>query len=285
MFADDSTSDCITDTYEEAFKRVQEILNQLHNWASKNGFSIHTTIGKTEVMFISRKKFIGPLPRFQLNEQDINVTESVKCLGITIDNKLSWSNHVSNIMKNYRSKVKKLHQMRFLNAENLREIYFKGILPTVLYAIPIWGSCSTSLINKVNEIHIKAARFICKIKKSTPDSLVIEQAHWQQISWYYKKRVACITHQLYHNDPDSTLINIKRSERELRNNMKIEQPAFTTMKYRNSFSYRAAIIWNNLADELKQKPYESFKSAIKENKCYLNQIQIDKIYNGKILRR
>jgi len=34
--------------------------------------------------------------------------------------------------------LKKLNQMRFLNSENIREIYFKGILPLLLYPIPVW---------------------------------------------------------------------------------------------------------------------------------------------------
>jgi len=67
MFADDTTSYCIKNTHDEAFVEVQMILNQLNKWAGKNGFSIHTAIGKTEVMFISRKKFVGPVPEFSLN--------------------------------------------------------------------------------------------------------------------------------------------------------------------------------------------------------------------------
>ena len=34
------------------------------DYANKNGFQIHTDIGKTEIMFIFNKSFIGPLPAF-----------------------------------------------------------------------------------------------------------------------------------------------------------------------------------------------------------------------------
>ena len=80
MFADDSTSFCITNTFDKAFTKVQLILDQVNQWAISNGLTIHTDKGKTEIMFLSRQTFIGPFPNFQLNTNNINVT----------DCKMSW---------------------------------------------------------------------------------------------------------------------------------------------------------------------------------------------------
>jgi hypothetical protein len=90
--------------------------------------------------------------------------------------------------------------MRFLRPNILQEIYFKGVLPSVLYAIPVWGNCSPSLMEEINSIHVKAARFVRKVKKSVIDHDVLTKADWHPICWYYKRRVACIIYQLYHND-------------------------------------------------------------------------------------
>jgi len=57
--------------------------------------------------------------------------------------------------------------MRFLHPPELSEIYFKGILPSVLYSIAIWGIGSNTIIK--TDLNIKAARFINHIKKTIPN--------------------------------------------------------------------------------------------------------------------
>lgn len=286
MFADDTTSYSIRESHQEAFKAVQTTLVEIQDWSLRNGFGIHTSVGKTEIMFISKKRFIGPLPNFTLKGESIEVSSRVKCLGLTIDNNLTWSDHVLNSMKNFRSKLKKLLQMRYLHHSSLKEIYFKGILPSVLYGIAIWGGCSTHLMEKVNEIHIKAARFICKIKKRVPSPQVLDKAGWHKLDWYYKRRVLCITHQLYHNDSClSSLVQKRTERRSLRNNLVVTQPSFRYVKYKLSFRYRAAILWNNIQDCVKNKRYDDFKVFIKNNSHILNNISIEKDYSGKIIIR
>jgi len=80
LFADDTTCYAVGNNHQEVFAKLSNILLELTSWANKNGFTIHTSKGKTEIMFLSKRKFIGPLPAFKLGSANINVTESVKCL-------------------------------------------------------------------------------------------------------------------------------------------------------------------------------------------------------------
>ena len=80
-----------------------------------------------------------------------------------------------------------------------------GISPSVLYGILIWGNCATHLLDDVEKIHIKAARFIEKIKKSVKDSDVLARAKWKPLDYYYKKHMICKTYKIY-NDLSSPLL-------------------------------------------------------------------------------
>ena len=50
--------------------------------------------------------------------------------------------------------------MRQLPPKVLEEIYFKSIIPAVIYCILVWGNCSSALLNSLNPIHDRAARLI-----------------------------------------------------------------------------------------------------------------------------
>ena len=165
--------------------------------------------------------------------------------------------------------------MRFLNQQYLKDIYFKGIIPSVLYCIAIWGSCTKSIMFKINNIHLKAARFIQRVKKTVPDSDVLQAANWHSIMWYYKRRTVCITHKLFHgNDPNENLIQKKQISRNLRKNLQIEKRHFKYVKYKDPFNHRSATIWNNLTDNIKNMDFDKFETKITKNAQLIENIDI-----------
>ena len=50
--------------------------------------------------------------------------------------------------------------MRQLPPKVLEEIYFKSIIPAVIYGIVVWGNCSSVMLNSLTPIHERAARLI-----------------------------------------------------------------------------------------------------------------------------
>ena len=68
---------------------------------------------------------------------------------------------------NGRKAFKPKNRIQASNAFDLgatydRNIYFEGILPSITYSISLWGSSNS--LQALEEIHIKAARFIFYIK-------------------------------------------------------------------------------------------------------------------------
>ena len=93
------------------------------------------------------------------------------CLGIHIDNKLSWSPHVKSLRKRFSARVKKLKQLKGLDNRILESIYFKGIIPSITCSIALWGTSKS--LQTLEDIHIRAARFIFNIKESTLSTEVL----------------------------------------------------------------------------------------------------------------
>ena len=77
---------------------------------------------------------------------------STNCLGVTIDDKLSWSQHITLARSAFNAKVKMLS---FLSTSILETFYYKIVIPSVLYGIVNWGSGPK--FKDIEMIHIRAA--------------------------------------------------------------------------------------------------------------------------------
>ena len=200
----------------------------------------------------------------------------MNCVGFT------WSYHIKlkSLCKRFRARLKKLKHLKGLDKNTLEAIYFKGILPSVTYSISVWGSSKS--FQALEDIHIRAARFIHNITDSIAKVDVLDKAKWQTISYIYKKRMACVAYQAYYNQaPDSINdLYIKHSPpRSLRDNLKFEIQRPNSNFRRDSFSHRACNLWNNLPVSIKNKPnLSSFKSALKNQPKAINKI----FFNGTV---
>jgi hypothetical protein len=91
MYADDTTIYLIGTNIETIITSLNSILNQIHQWCLKNRLTVHP--GKTEAMLIMNKPFTGPLQQLKYGPNDVKFVTSTTCLGIEIDNRLTWSPH------------------------------------------------------------------------------------------------------------------------------------------------------------------------------------------------
>ena len=141
--------------------------------------------------------------------------------------------------------------MKDMLKSTLLTIYFQGILPAVLYCILIWGNCSQTLKNSIERTHVRAARFIFRLKKLTSDLAVLITANWKPTSYYYKRSLACKAYKIYYGLLSPLLSDLlqKSTRRATRNVLKVDLPTFKYVEYKRSFRYRAAIDWNNLPND------------------------------------
>ena len=161
----------------------------------------------------------------------------------------------SQLCKHFSARLKKLKHLKGLNENILETIYFKGILPSITYSISVWGSSNS--FQTLEDIHIRAARFIHNIKDSIAKVDVLDKAKWQPISYMYKKRMACIAYQAYYNQAPDSINNLfikHHPQRALRDNLKFQIQRPNSNFRRDSFSHRACNLWNNLPVTIKNKP-------------------------------
>ena len=88
MFADEKEYYCLGKTEDEMLSALQVGINEISAWCCRNSLTIHPD--KSEIMILSRRKFIGPMKAVELENKVNKVVNELKCLGATIDSKLKW---------------------------------------------------------------------------------------------------------------------------------------------------------------------------------------------------
>ena len=103
MFADDTNTNVPGCTFVKLEQATNSELNNLYSWLKASKLSLN--IAKTEFMVIStRQKFLAENCseiNIQLNDQFSCRVEHAKSLGLIIDDRLSWSNHIKEVCKRY----------------------------------------------------------------------------------------------------------------------------------------------------------------------------------------
>ena len=91
---------------------------------------------------------------------------SSKLLVVNSDNKLAGTKHISELKRGFVNKLNLIKRSRFLPRNSLLDLYFKINLPSVTYALPIWGSWTNkNEFNSLESIHYRAVRVIYNLPR------------------------------------------------------------------------------------------------------------------------
>ena len=101
----------------------------------------------------------------KLNGKRLYPTDSMRYLGIKIDNKLNWKSHVNAIATKLNQANAMLYKVRdFVNANILKSIYYALFESHINYACIIWGQN----ISTINCLYILQKLSVLKSVMLTP---------------------------------------------------------------------------------------------------------------------
>ena len=186
----------------------------------------------------------------------IKFTTKTTCLGIKIDNKLTWKPQIDSVAGKFSGKLKFLKIMKNLPVKVLEEIYYKGVVPSITYCIAVWGTCPTTSFYKLESLHIKAAKIIYKLPSETPDLEVLNIVKWKPLSYIYKRRIAAVMYSVHNNTVPQRLANLILPEdtthkHNLRTKKDCVHIRYNNEYGRNSFSYRGPLVWNVIPNDIR----------------------------------
>ena len=120
------------------------------------------------------------IPGYELtmkfDEHEVKSSDYLKILGVTIENKLTLSEHISNICKKTSCKIGVFLRLRNLILWSAKvQLYKSDILPHLTYCDMVWYFCKSSDKKKMERIQERALRAVFKYK-SEPYSELLTRA-------------------------------------------------------------------------------------------------------------
>ena len=273
LYADDTS----------AFKSHQDIktlniminsgITNLNTWFKSNKLSLN--LNKTNYMIFgtqNKTKQLNDQLKISINDTEIRQINATKFLGITIDQNLTWKNHINELRKKCSSAIGILHKVKhFLPETALLNLYNTLLLTHINYGITAWGTACKTEKNKLHVLQKRALRAVGNSDyRSASNPLFIKynqlkiydlcNLHVGTFMYKYCNNLLPLT---FNNTFTTNANNHKYSTRHASDfalpNCKLEFGS-------KSISYLGVKVWNTIPTQVKNsKSIHSFKTNYKKS--------------------
>ena len=271
MYADDTTLTVSGTDACEVEEKLSNGVSKVMKWVNANRLVVN--LDKTSVMLIG--------PRAKLNYSDdfkVNVCGTVlkrvkvaKCLGLLIDEELSWKDQIEKVTKTVQSKLCMLRRVKqYVPTHSLLLLYNSFVQPHFDYCAQIWSNRFKMQTNKLEKLHKRAARIILSKNYDTPSSELFRELNWLPLNQRFDYLRAVLMYKCVNNLAPAYLMNDLTSTNQRHNyNTRhalnsLVAPRFKTECFKHSPLSTGITVWNNLDQSVKSaSSLTSFKSSLK----------------------
>ena len=216
-------------------------------------------VKKTKFLIIASNHRLNQLEHdfdIKVKHQSLLRLNSYRYLGIDVDKTLSWQTQVGRKFK-ISAGLEPLKWVRNLvPRQTLLRIYEALILPYLDYCGEVWECLGKCLSDGLQKLQNRAGRIITYSCYEHRSSDILNDLGWETLDQRRTKQLAVCVYKTINNlfptglkswfEPTSQihLCNLRDSS----NNIFIQRPQTDAPK--KSFSYRVAVLWNSLPNEV-----------------------------------
>ena len=236
---------------------LQTEIDSICTWMHKNSLSLNTSKSKYMIFSLSRHSVFDSLPLLYLNQSPIDRVFSYKYLGLIFTPTLSWSKHISFIIKKARKVLGLIYRNFYRHSftETILHLYVTLVRPILEYASSIWDPPSPTVSSQLEAVQHFGLKIAFK-SWSIPYHHLLNLSHLTSLSHRRFKFKIVLLFKIKENlsfTPFHPLQIKAPSCYSLRsnNNGKFSQITCKTSTYSNSFYPSTINQWNYLPPPLK----------------------------------
>lgn len=242
QFADDTSFLMRGKDRTELTHGLLNIMDDARAWFNANKMKINED--KTQMLTFSRIQ--GEM-------------HSVKFLGLHLDNKLTWSVHISQTSKKLCSALYTLRRMKILSTHHIARItYFAHFHSIATYGIMLWGASSEA--SKILLLQKKAIRILCGL------------GYQQSCREFFKReRILTVTSVYIMNYLSHVHSHIQSFQKQsdvhsyqTRNKDALQIPFHRLERTKRNTDFWGIKLYNRLPTNIKGKSPREFRTQVKE---------------------
>ena len=264
------------DSLHSAIATLNSNLLSVSSWSKSFGLSINAA--KSQIALFGSRQLLSKIHFPSLSPVLFGGTmlefhSSIKNLGLTMDSSLSWVPHISEVSKKFVAVICRLRRWKNLLPTKTKIFLAQTLLlPLLDYADACYCDLPQTLLNKLDRLQNMAIRFIFGLKKYDHITEYRLQLKWLTIRQRRNLHILTLLYTILFHPYTPNYLKTKftflGSNHSLnlrsQDDNKLELPLSRTQAYGDSFTVKAAVLWNTLPHELRQsKSVHIFKRQVK----------------------
>jgi hypothetical protein len=256
LFADDTTVYLASNDDKYLYSTMNRELDKLTDWFRANKLSLN--ISKTNYMLFSHSTQEITNTEIKLANTIITRSKCVKFLGMHIDEKLKWDEHIKTMKKKISSAFYAINKVKYvLPRKHLNTLYYSLVYPYLTYGIILWGATYQVHLSKLIIMQKKIIRAIAGAKYNAHTSPIFKLSRLLKLEDIYKLHICKFVLSHIMKTLPSSLTHLFTLTQDIHShetrhsfNYKITVPKIRTVIASQSILLKGPQIWNNLAQSL-----------------------------------
>jgi hypothetical protein len=192
-----------------------------------------------------------------LGDQLISRVSCTKFLGIYVDDRLKWDEHIHHVESKLASGAYALNAAkRFLTRSSLKTIYHSLIHSHIAYGNILWGSAARGKINRLNKLQKKCIRSIARLNYRENTESSFKQLNTMNINATYQFQLGKLLYRYFNNILTTSLRDIFVSNFDIhayntRGQLNAHMSNIRLSVVKNSFLHQGPKFWSEIPNKIK----------------------------------
>lgn len=244
-YADDTSIFVSGDILDNVLEKANIILSKLGLWSEANCLQVNSSKTKA-VIFRPKNKSVVVTTPLIFRDAEIQIVQSVKCLGVIFSENLSWDLHVNNVEKKLSRVVGLTSRNRYLFPFRIKLLLYNTLFSSHLnYCFLVWGTTGQENLNRLHVMQKKMMRAIVNIGYRDSTDGLFHKYNVLTVFRLYDFKLGCFFKNLHrvryyvHLEPKTYLYHVRS-----RNLWKV--PRTRTNYGRQALDYLLPVLLNRL---------------------------------------
>lgn len=227
----------------------------VHEWLLQNGLQLNPK--KSEVIQFTAcngRQRVDDITSVAVSDADIQPSPVIKSLGVTLDSRLTFDDHVAEVCRACYCHIRALRHIReSLPSDVARTVACSIVGSRLDYCNSLFVGMSRSNFNKLQRVQNTLAKVVLRRRKFEHATPALIELHWLPVEHRVTFKLATLVHKIKTSGQPIYLRELLRDYEPGRNlrsatkNLLCEGRVRTVLASR-AFTHSAAAVWNRLPD-------------------------------------